>query len=103
MATGMLIQIPGMNSDVYDSVMEHLDWDTKPLPQGFVSHYAGSAGTSWVIYDVWESEEAMNTFTADRLVPAIAKQMADMGADPSALPQPEIQVFEAHDAMGAPQ
>jgi hypothetical protein len=41
MATGMLIQIPGMNSDVYDSVMEHLDWDEKPLPQGFVSHHAG--------------------------------------------------------------
>lgn len=72
-------------------------------PAGGISHAVIVDGGRIKIYDVWESEDAMNTFTADRLVPAIAKQMADMGADPSALPQPEVQIFEAHDAMGAPQ
>ena len=71
-------------------------------PAGAISHVVILDDGQVKIFDVWESEEAMNTFTSERLIPAIAKQMADMGTDPSALPQPEIQIFEAHDAMGAP-
>jgi hypothetical protein len=44
----------------------------------------------------------MNTFTSERLVPAIQRQMAGMGGDPtSPPPMPAVQVFEAYDAMGA--
>src|SRR3989442_8194030 len=71
MATGMLIQIPGMNSDVYDSVMEHLEWDEKPLPQGFVSHYAGSTPDGWVVFDIWESQEDFERFYEERLKRAL--------------------------------
>src|SRR5438132_13919344 len=92
---------PGVTLDQVQAVTK--DLIAGGPPAGGISHAVIVDGGRIKIYDVWESEEAMNTFTADRLVPAIAKQMADMGADPSALPQPEIQVFEAHDATGAPQ
>lgn len=72
MATGMLVQIPGMNSDVYDSVMEHLDWDDKSLPEGFISHYAGSTGDGWVVFDLWESQADFERFYEERLKHALA-------------------------------
>ncbi len=71
MATGMLVQMPGMNSDVYDSVMEHLDWDGTPLPQGFISHSAGSTATGWLVFDVWESQEDFERFYQERLKQAL--------------------------------
>jgi hypothetical protein len=69
---------------------------------GGISHAVIVDGGQVTIFDVWESEEAMNTFTSERLVPAIQKQMAAMGMDPkSPPPMPEVRVFEAYDAMGA--
>src|SRR6266705_2455991 len=50
-------------------------------PAGGISHVAIVDGGQVKIFDVWESEEAMNTFTSERLVPAIQKQMAAMGAE----------------------
>jgi len=71
-------------------------------PAGGISHVVIVDGGQVTIFDVWESEEAMNTFTSERLVPAIQKQMAAMGMDPnSPTPMPEVRVFEAYDAMGA--
>src|SRR2546428_4675943 len=67
-------------------------------PAGGISHAVIVDGGRIKIYDVWKSEEAMNTFTADRLLPAIAKQKAAMGAGPSAPPQPAIPILAAHDA-----
>ena len=69
-------------------------------PDGGISHAVVVDGGRIRIFDVWESQEAMDTFTHERLVPAIQKLMGD--ADPSELPQPEIQVFEAYDVMVAP-
>src|SRR5437588_629208 len=69
-------------------------------PAGAISHVVIVDDGQVKIFDVWESQEAMDTFTKDRLVPAIQNLMG--GVDPSQLPQPEIQIFEAHDAMGAP-
>jgi hypothetical protein len=71
-------------------------------PAGGISHVVVEDGGQVKIFDVWESEEAMNRFSADRLLPAIRQSMAAIGMDPSsAPPPPEFQIFEAHDAMGA--
>ena len=71
-------------------------------PAGGISHAVIIDGGRVKVFDVWESEEAMNTFTSERLIPAIQRQMAGMGGDPtSPPPMPEVQVFEAYDAMGA--
>jgi hypothetical protein len=72
-------------------------------PAGGISHAVTVDGGQIKVYDVWESEEALNTFTTERLIPAIQASMTSMGMDPATMPQPEIQIFEAHDAMGVPQ
>jgi hypothetical protein len=71
MAVGMLMQAPGMTAEIYDSVMEHLDWDEQELPQGFVSHFAGPTEDGWLVFDVWESKEDFERFLQDRLMTAL--------------------------------
>lgn len=66
-------------------------------PIGGVSHVIIDDGGQIRIYDVWESEEAMNTFVQERLVPLIMKQMGV--SDPSQLPMPESQIFEVATVM----
>lgn len=86
MATGMLIQFPGMGTDTYDQVMENLDWDNAPKPAGFVSHYAGMGPEGLVVFDIWESPEDFENFLHDRLGAAI-------GAATAGNPPPANPVF----------
>lgn len=69
-------------------------------PAGGISHAVVVDGGRVKVFDVWESEEAYNTFVQQRLVPAITQQMESMGASGQP-PQPDTQIFEAHDVMGA--
>ena len=71
-------------------------------PAGGISHAVIVDGGRVKVIDVWESQEAMDTFMQERLVPAIQKVMAQAGGDPTQPPPPpEVQVFEAHDVMVA--
>jgi quinol monooxygenase YgiN len=69
-------------------------------PEGSLSYVVVVDGGQVKSFHVWESQEAMETFNRDRLVPAVRKLMGD--SDPGQLPQPEVQIFEAHDVMVAP-
>jgi hypothetical protein len=68
----MLVTIPDGTAEFYDSVMQHLEWDTKPKPQGFISHHAGPSPWGWTVFDVWESQEDFGRFVDDRLGAALA-------------------------------
>ena len=72
MAVGMLVQLPGGTADFYDSVMDHLEWDTREKPKGMVSHYAGSTPGGWLVFDIWESQADWERFMAERLGSALA-------------------------------
>jgi hypothetical protein len=86
MAVGMYMAIPGGDADFYDSVMDHLEWDTKPLPAGFVSHYAGpSPDGGWFIFDVWDSQQDFENFAQERLKGAVGA--ATGGEAPDLQPQ----------------
>ena len=84
MPVGMLIQLPGATAEFYDSVMEHLDWDTIERPQGFISHYAGPTGDGWLVFDVWETQADFERFVAERLGAALAA--ASGGTPPEIAP-----------------
>lgn len=71
MAVGMFLEMPGGTSELYDAVMAELDWDNREKPRGFVSHYAGSTGGGWFVFDVWESREDFERFAEERLRAAI--------------------------------
>ena len=84
MAVGMLMRIPGGTSELYDSVMENLDWDNTERPQGFISHYAGPTDDGWLVFDVWESQADFERFVAERLGAALAA--ASGGTPPEVAP-----------------
>ena len=65
---------PGVTLDQVQAVTK--DLIAGGPPAGGISHAVIVDGGQVTIFDVWESEEAMNTFTSERLVPAIQKQMA---------------------------
>ena len=85
MAVGMLMQSSEITAELYDSVMEHLDWKEQELPAGFISHHAGPTKDGWLIFDVWESQEDFERFAQESLGPAMAA--ATGGQPPSVEPQ----------------
>jgi hypothetical protein len=62
----------------------HADW-----PEGVISHGACSTldGT-WIVVDVWQSQEAFDGFLAGRLGPAFEKV--------DGMPQPDVMPFQVH-------
>jgi len=90
MAVAMVMDAPGMTAELYDSVMEHLDWDEQDLPAGFVAHYACAKDDGWFIFDVWESKEDFERFFQERLGAAVS---AATGGNPPAL---EPKFFPIH-------
>jgi len=93
MAVGLVLRFPGTGADKYDAIMQELglpfgdtggDW-----PEGVISHAAGSTpdGT-WIVVDVWESQEAFDRFFASRLGPAFEKV--------GGMPQPDVTPFHIH-------
>ncbi len=90
MAVGMLMQAPGLNAELYDSVLEHMEWKERDLPAGLVSHYAGLTKWGWFVFDVWDSQEDFESFAQERLMPAMA---AAAGGQP---PSIEPHFFPIH-------
>ena len=91
MAVGMLMQMDGGTQEFYDAVLRELDWKGQDYPAGFVSHYAGSTGGTWVVFDVWESREDFDRFAQERLMPALER--ASGGEQP---PRAEPQFLEIY-------
>ena len=74
MAVQMIIEVPGMTLEQYERLNElmtiHGDEDE---PDGLISHVAGSTGDGVLVADVWESQEQLDRFYAERLGPALAE------------------------------
>ena len=71
----------------YEQLRDEVHWERK-LPPGAVFHAAAfdDAGARHVA-DVWESQEALNAFVEQRLMPAFQK----LGLEP-----PQVEVYPAH-------
>ena len=74
MAILMVLDAPGMSTETYDELNNsmgiHSDADA---PAGLISHTCGVDEAGVVVADVWESEEALNRFFAERLGAALAQ------------------------------
>lgn len=87
MAVAMLMEWPGVTEPHYDAVMKELDLDRNP-PAGGLFHVAGPMKGGWRVVDVWESQNAFETFLQTRVLPAVQK---------AGLPgQPRIEIYDAH-------
>ena len=88
MAITMTIEFPA-TPEQYDSVEEKIEVGTNP-PDGLIIHTAAQVGDNMRVVDVWESEEAFNSFNDQTLMPAVTEVMGAPPPDTTPTP-PEIR------------
>jgi hypothetical protein len=97
MAVGTITRFSeGMGAEQYDAVTEKLGL-SEEAPEGLIFHSAGELEGRFQVFNVWETRENFERFTADRLRPA---QVAVMGEEQvAALPDAEIAYVEIHNYL----
>jgi hypothetical protein len=79
--------------EMINAVTDEMDAHKNP-PAGLIVHTAVEMGGRITIIDVWESQEAFDKFSDDRLGPAFARVGERMGVDMSQMPEPETHFHE---------
>ena len=91
MAVAMLQMAEMFTKEIYDQVSEkmfgHTDMRPEEAPEGLILHSAGQGDRGWYVYDIWESQEAFERFSDEKLMPAIKEVMGDVQPEPDAAPQ----------------
>jgi hypothetical protein len=90
MAIAVVIDFEGGTADKYDALVQEMGVAGQPASviPGLIFHVAGPTASGWRVIDVWESEEDLNRFRQDRLMPAAEK----IGG----IPRPQVQVMPIH-------
>lgn len=92
MAIMMLMEWPGATPEQYDELRRVVDWEQDKAVGGLFHVAAFDEGGAHIT-DVWESAEAFQRFTDERLMPGVQKV---------GIPgEPKVQVLPAH-AVFAP-
>jgi len=91
----MMENPPGLSTDLYDAVNAKMDVDSNP-PEGLICHTAGFDNGVFRIVDVWESKDAYDRFSKERLGPAIQGVMQEQGQAPPAGGGPTEKFYELH-------
>jgi hypothetical protein len=89
MAVGLIMEIPGMTSEVYDEVNGKVNPPDDP-PDGLLFHMGGPIDGGWRVVDAWESREAFDRFAAETLGPVIS------GVTGGQAPPPQPVEFNIH-------
>jgi quinol monooxygenase YgiN len=80
--------------DQYDQINAILKPEENP-PEGMVVHTAGQRQDGGMrIVDVWDSEQAYNSFRDERLMPAVKEVLGSIPDEP-----PDIEIYELHDLI----
>jgi hypothetical protein len=93
MATVMAMRWEGVTPDQYDAVMDKLRLDDDP-PAGGRFHVCGFDDGTMRVIDVWDSQDAFESFMGSRLQGVIQ----EVGLEG----EPQVEYYEAHNAW-APQ
>jgi hypothetical protein len=90
MTVGLIIEFPGVGQEKYDALLKELNLDEPDAkwPDGIISHCGGFGEGVWYVVDVWESQEAFDTFLANQLVGAMERV--------GGIPKPQPKVFAVH-------
>ncbi len=94
MAVVVIQEVPA-TPEQYDAVNEKLAAHSDP-PAGLLIHTGGEMEGGMRVIDVWESEEAFNTFREERLGPAVA---AVVGEEAMAAGPPPTTIYELRDVI----
>lgn len=68
----MMYDLPEMTHQRYGGIMRVINLDRRRPPEmKFHAAWAKHDGIDWQIYEVWESEETLQTFLQEKLAPAM--------------------------------
>ena len=83
MAICLTIDMPGLTQQQYDSILQALGRSLGAEPEpGQIFHVSGPYEGGWRVVDVWESQEAVDTFFQGKLSEAMAKAGVEFSATP---------------------
>jgi quinol monooxygenase YgiN len=85
----------GTTLELLDEVTAQMGVDTDP-PAGLIVHTHFEDSGRIRVVDVWDSQEAYDSFAQGTLMPAMQKVAAGRGMDMSAAPQPEMSLLPVH-------
>ena len=83
----MQMRWDGATPEQYDKMAAKLDWEGNP-PDGGIQHVAWFDEGGMNVVDVWESEEAFNSFIQSQVMPAV-QELGIPG-------QPDVKISQAH-------
>jgi quinol monooxygenase YgiN len=85
MAIAVVADIP--SRELYEQINEQLFGSKRPTenPEGNIVHTAGEGPNGFRVVDVWESQEAFETFMNEKIMPAMQQIGIEMEG-----PRPEI-------------
>src|SRR5215212_1546108 len=88
-AVGLIMTFPGVTEEQYYAVLEQLDLGGR-MPHGGIFHAAGPIEGGWRVVDVWESEEAFETFFRERLEQAMQN---------AGMPTPDVEGWQVYSTL----
>lgn len=100
MAEGLILEFDGVGREEYDAVNEKLGIDQESgqgdWPEGLLFHAGGAKPQGWVVFEVWESQQAQEQFMNQRLGRAL--QEGGINGPPSRV---EWLDLAAHNSPGS--
>ncbi|MBI3380117.1 hypothetical protein HY029_05160 [Candidatus Gottesmanbacteria bacterium] len=90
MAVAFIFEIPGGTQEQYDSILEKMKQKGILQNPKRSYHVAGPMEGGWRVVDVWESQDALDTFIKTDLGPI----MQEVG-----MPQPKITSWNVHNVI----
>jgi hypothetical protein len=98
MAVVMIQEQPEMfRTETYDEVNSRLDLKNQP-PEGLIAHTLGQGEDGvWRVVDIWESREAHDRFSEERLMPTIRDVLSEQGVDVDQMPELKRTMYETYD------
>lgn len=92
MAVAIFMHWPRVTSDQYNAIMAKLELDANPAAGG-VLHAAAATDDGLDVFDVWQTEQAFNSYLSGRLLPVVS----DLGIGG----EPEIRIVPLHNLYAA--
>ncbi len=87
MAIAVLMEFPAGTMEHYDAVIEEMNLGGKPGPGGIFHVADEMEGGGMRVVDVWESQEAMERFTHEQIMPITQKH---------GIAAPKVTVWPVH-------
>jgi len=94
MAILAIFKANGITKEMYEALRKEVDWEHQH-PDGAVLHSAAfdKSNNNFNVADIWESEEHLNKFVTDRLLPVMKKIN---------MPMPEGENFQIYNVNAFP-